>query len=131
MATTPISSKSMCSIKYIAETNYEKKSITTIITTAPPDESHKSHKYHCVQMLLQNLMCQADFGIITHNWVHYDNLGEPKDRPMPDFKIEKMCRDSDGLLDWTLENELHKLGNLWQYLRIPEGMVAFSKDEHT
>src|SRR3569833_3693575 len=29
---------------------------------SPPDELHKSHKRHCIHMLLQSLMCSADVG---------------------------------------------------------------------
>lgn len=67
---------------------------------SPPTDLHKGHKGHCVHMLLQTLMCNADVGIITHNWVHDDDYFEPKTRPFPDFSIEKKCRNFTKVMDW-------------------------------
>ncbi|KAK3315883.1 hypothetical protein B0H66DRAFT_459968, partial [Apodospora peruviana] len=68
--------------------------------SGPPDEFHRSHKAHCIHMLLQAVTRAADVGLISHNWVHNENIEEPKTRPMPDFNVVKMCRDFDSLLDW-------------------------------
>ncbi|KAG5912832.1 hypothetical protein E4U53_005132 [Claviceps sorghi] len=67
----------------------------------PPDELHRSHKSHCLHMLLQSLMCTADVGVVTHNWVHNEHVPEPKTRLMPDFNVVKKCADFDGLLAWA------------------------------
>lgn len=79
-------------------------------------------------MLLQNLMCNADVGIITHNWIHNENFQEPKTRPMADFSTEKMCRNFEGLLDWANENGVSNLGRKFGDLRIPEGAVIVPGD---
>lgn len=69
----------------------------------PPTELHIAHKAHCVHILLQTLMCNADVGIITHNWVHNEAYLAPKTRPFPDFNVVKKCRDFDALSRWLRE----------------------------
>lgn len=63
-------------------------------------ELDMSHKTHCVHMLLQNLMCNADTGIITHYWLHDELYSEPKTRPFADFSVEKKCRDFEAVMGW-------------------------------
>ena len=89
---------------------------------SPPDELHKSHKRHCIHMLLQSLMCSADVGIITHNWVRNENIPEPKIRPMPDFNVVKKCADFDGLLEWARENAVEDLNQKFSHLRYVPGV---------
>lgn len=61
------------------------------------------HKTHCVHMLLQALMCNADVGVITQSWVRNEAYKNPKTRPFPDFNIEKKCRDFDAVMHWLRE----------------------------
>ncbi|KAL1610822.1 hypothetical protein SLS60_002493 [Paraconiothyrium brasiliense] len=51
------------------------------------------HVDHCVDMLRQKLMCDADSGLITYSWLknHYN--------PHPNFNVQHKCRDYDRLLD--------------------------------
>lgn len=86
-----------------------------------PDEKRLSHKTHCVHLLLQTLMCSADVGIITHNWVHVERLKEPKTRPYPDFNVVKQCRDFDGLLGWVREKGVKDVHEKFPKLRYPGG----------
>lgn len=88
---------------------------------SPPDELHRAHKAHCIHMLLQTLMCTADVGIISHNWVHNEKIREPKTRPMPDFNMVKFCRDFDALLDWAREKGVKDLPRKWRQLKYTEG----------
>lgn len=71
---------------------------------SPRHELHRSHKSHCVHMLLQNLMCNADVGVITHNWLHDERYYAPKTRPFPDFSVAKQCRDFDAVMKWLRES---------------------------
>lgn len=71
---------------------------------APRNELHISHKTHCIHILLQSLMCNADVGIITHNWIYDEKYSDPKTRPFPDFSVEKKCRDFDSILRWLEED---------------------------
>ncbi|KAK4447006.1 hypothetical protein QBC34DRAFT_427803 [Podospora aff. communis PSN243] len=68
-----------------------------------PTELHLAHRAHCIHMLLQALMCNADVGIITHNWVHDERYSEPKTRAFPDFGVHKMCRNFDAVMGWLRE----------------------------
>ncbi|KAI9814389.1 MAG: hypothetical protein M1827_003245 [Pycnora praestabilis] len=60
----------------------------------------KVHIDHCVEMLRQFVMCNADAGIVTAHWI------EQRNRPWPDFNTKHVCRDFEGLLDWTREHQL-------------------------
>lgn len=88
----------------------------------PASELHHHHKAHCVHMLLQALMCSADVGIITHNWVHNERIEEPKTRPMSDFNVVKKCADFNGLLAWTRKNAVQDIKSKWPLLKYEPGM---------
>ena len=55
------------------------------------------HLQHCVSILLENLMCIADPGILTLNWI------DEADYPFPDFSVNKQCRNFEALMDWQQE----------------------------
>ena len=64
---------------------------------------------HCVEMLRQLLMCNADVGIISFHWV------KGYKRPYPDFNTWHQCRDFDQVLKWTQDHRLRsKSGHVWQ-----------------
>lgn len=58
-------------------------------------EVDELHFEHCIDMLRQKLMCDADPGIITFRWV------EGKTGPYPDFNTKHKCQDYQSLLDWN------------------------------
>jgi hypothetical protein len=92
---------------------------------------HVEHKKHCVHMLLQSLMCHADVDIVTHNWVHYENIGQPNRpyaEPFPDFNTVKQCRDFDSLLNWVHSNAVEDLSQKWKNLKKPEGVEIVQGD---
>jgi hypothetical protein len=95
---------------------------------AEADERRLSHKMHCIHMLLQVLMCSADVGIITHNWVHSEKLQEPKTRPFPDFNVVKKCRDFDAILDWVRETGVKDVHGKFPKLRHPAGVPIVPGD---
>ncbi len=55
---------------------------------------------HCADMLRQKLMCDADVGIITYNWLknHY--------APHPNFNVQHQCRDFDAVLQYALDHQI-------------------------
>ena len=55
---------------------------------------------HCVEMLRQFVMCHADVGVITHNWV------KDYPRPYPDFNTWHQCRDFENVLQWAKDHEM-------------------------
>lgn len=85
-------------------------------------EIHQSHKAHCIHMLLQALMCSADVGVITHNWVHNERIPEPKTRPMADFNVVKKCVNFEGLIEWTKKRSVKNWKKKWPSLRWEAGM---------
>ncbi|KAI1074525.1 hypothetical protein F5B20DRAFT_432849 [Whalleya microplaca] len=55
----------------------------------------RSHVDHCIDMLRQVLMCQADVGIVTYNWV------EGWADAYPDFSTQHKCRKFDRIVAWA------------------------------
>ncbi|KAI9803591.1 MAG: hypothetical protein M1825_001934 [Sarcosagium campestre] len=64
-----------------------------------PPELLRTHVDHCLEMLRQKLMCDADVGVITYNWV------EIRDQPWPDFNTKHKCRNFDAVFDWGVKNQ--------------------------
>lgn len=53
---------------------------------------------HCIEMLRQVLMCNADVGLITFDWV------AGFDVPFPNFSTPHKCRDFEKVYQWYEEN---------------------------
>jgi hypothetical protein len=82
------------------------------------DEVRTSHIMHCIHMVLQSLMCSADVGIITHNWIHNDLYKEgPKTRVFEDFNVVRKCRDFDTLLEWAQKHALKDTDKKYGHLK--------------
>ncbi|KAJ8121333.1 hypothetical protein ONZ43_g2184 [Nemania bipapillata] len=82
-----------------------------------PPLDFKTHIRHCMSLLLQNLMCDADVEIITHEW------NEEQPWPFPDFGPVKQCRDFDALLEWAESNKLPHARSRYMKHRPPVGWV--------
>ncbi|KID84411.1 hypothetical protein MGU_08373 [Metarhizium guizhouense ARSEF 977] len=98
-------------------------------TSIPPE--HAEHKKHCIHILLQNIMCHADVDIITHNWVHYENMdnrGRPYAEPLADFNLIKSCRDFAALLDWAFENAVDNWTAKWTKWEMPKDATLVHGD---
>ena len=54
---------------------------------------------HCIEMLRQNLMCNADLRVISHRWV------QDYDRPYPNFNTPHKCWDFDEILRYAYDHE--------------------------
>ncbi|KAK6072457.1 hypothetical protein SCUP234_09250 [Seiridium cupressi] len=65
------------------------------------DNEHifKTHIDHCIEILRQFVMCHADVGLVTSQWV------AGHDNPWPDFNTKQVCRDFDRILAWTRLHE--------------------------
>jgi len=61
----------------------------------------RSHLDHCIEMIRQNLMCVADVGVISYDWVSGWEV------PFPDFNTWHKCRNFDDILDWTTAHRVH------------------------
>ncbi|KZT69728.1 hypothetical protein DAEQUDRAFT_726394 [Daedalea quercina L-15889] len=74
---------------------------------APLDDSYQRnpdfyrvHLDHCIELLRQSLMCTADVGLITFDWVAEHR------NPWPNFSTQHRCRNFDKLVEW---NEAHSV----------------------
>ena len=80
------------------------------------------HVTHCIHNLVQYLMCTASTDVVTYNWVE----GKPK--PVPDFNINKKCRDFEGLLEWQNEHKLMDPREKWDDIEMPMGFEPLPTD---
>ncbi|KAG1883827.1 hypothetical protein F4604DRAFT_1516758, partial [Suillus subluteus] len=51
---------------------------------------------HCIEMIRQNIMCNADVKMITWDWV------QGLDTPYPNFNTRHQCRNFEKILDWAV-----------------------------
>ena len=51
---------------------------------------------HCADILRQKLVCDADVGIITYNWIKNHHA------PHPNFNVQHRCRDFDAVVRYAL-----------------------------
>ncbi|KAH6637216.1 hypothetical protein F5144DRAFT_601890 [Chaetomium tenue] len=58
---------------------------------------------HCIDMLRQALLCQADVGIITADWVEQPP-GSGRMAIVPDYSTEHKCRSFERVVQWADEN---------------------------
>ncbi|KAH7355385.1 hypothetical protein BKA65DRAFT_582307 [Rhexocercosporidium sp. MPI-PUGE-AT-0058] len=72
------------------------------------------HIGHCVDILMQNIMCNANTDLITLQWM------ETQDNPFPDFSINHRCRDFNALVDWREKNAVDM--EKWDEMTKPVGV---------
>ncbi|MCJ1415160.1 hypothetical protein MMC32_001491 [Xylographa parallela] len=65
-----------------------------------PAPDHYVHVNHCLDVLLQNLMCTAPLNPILHYWV------EGLEEPFPNFDDNHQCHDFDTVLSWFEEKSV-------------------------
>ncbi|KAG0697876.1 hypothetical protein DFH29DRAFT_944379, partial [Suillus ampliporus] len=59
------------------------------------------HLDHCIEMIRQNIMCNADVTMITWDWVERHRI------PYPNFNTRHQCRNFEKILDWAVEHAVH------------------------
>ena len=67
---------------------------------APPKEMHSIHINHCVDILMQNIMCSGHVSLATMHWV----ADHPY--PFPDMSVNRQCINFDKLAEWRKENTI-------------------------
>ncbi|KAI0014967.1 hypothetical protein F4780DRAFT_787819 [Xylariomycetidae sp. FL0641] len=55
---------------------------------------HWLHLQHCTDMLMQHLLCNADAGFLTYNWMEHEKY------PFPDMSVNRKCRDWRQIVDY-------------------------------
>jgi hypothetical protein len=78
---------------------------------------YASHLSHCVDALVQHLMCKASVDLITYNWVG------KQVHPFPDFDITHKCWDFEELLEWQEEHRVQGIKEKWEALVKPEDVT--------
>jgi len=76
---------------------------------------HWDHLYHCLDLLLQTLQCNANVDLITYNWM------EEIDIAQPDFNVKMVCRDWSALKKYQNENELDPWESVGGWKRPEDG----------
>ncbi|OAA55689.1 hypothetical protein ISF_07794 [Cordyceps fumosorosea ARSEF 2679] len=86
---------------------------------------HRTHTDHCVYVLLQSLMCNANGDVITNVWV------EGQRGPYPDFSVNKKCRDYGALMGWHERTQITDMER-YRQMEAPEGAFRWrmSQDFH-
>ncbi|KAL9584052.1 MAG: hypothetical protein Q9212_002351 [Teloschistes hypoglaucus] len=69
------------------------------VTFTDPPELLRTHVDHCIEMLRQKLTCDADVGVITHNWV------AQRETPWPNFNTLHQCRNWDAVVEWSEKHQ--------------------------
>ncbi|KAF2170055.1 hypothetical protein M409DRAFT_19664 [Zasmidium cellare ATCC 36951] len=77
------------------------------------------HLDHCIEMLRQVLMCNADAGVLTMNWV------ESHSQPYPNFNTWHKCRNFDSVMDWVRGSalQLENSENATVWPQVPGSVV--------
>ena len=55
-------------------------------------------------MIRQKLICDADVGVITHNWV------ARRDTPWPNFNTWHKCRNFNSIVEWSEKRNVYSDG---------------------
>lgn len=80
-----------------------------------PSERHVIHTNHCLYILLQSLLCDANTDIIPN--VYMDDYHNP----VPDFEIQRKCGNWQGVREWEREHSIVFNETTGKMLRKPEG----------
>ncbi|MCJ1391221.1 hypothetical protein MMC18_004083 [Xylographa bjoerkii] len=82
-----------------------------------PPHTVRVHLDHCIEMLRQFLMCNADAGLYTHRWI------ENYPRPYPNFNTWHKCRNFENVLEYAKSHQI-KPPPGWHY-PVPAGAHIF------
>ena len=86
-----------------------------------PTERHRWHTNHCLYIILQSLICDANTDLIPQVWL--------KDYPWPtpDFNINRKCGNLAGVKGWERE---HRVDNdLREKMAKPHGQAVLPMSE--
>ncbi|PLB44957.1 hypothetical protein P170DRAFT_450016 [Aspergillus steynii IBT 23096] len=60
----------------------------------------RKHLDHCIDILRQNIMCNGDTSVITHNWV------QGYEFPYPNFNTKHKCRRFEKIVEWEKDHQV-------------------------
>ncbi|TVY34337.1 Cyclochlorotine biosynthesis protein [Lachnellula subtilissima] len=85
-------------------------------------DDRQEHRYkltgvdHCADNLRQKLMCDADAGVITYDWLTHHK------HPVPNFNTVHKCRDLDAVWKWHAKHRAPASGT-GELMKTPDSVV--------
>jgi hypothetical protein len=83
-----------------------------------PSERHKIHSSHCLYIILQSLMCDANTDMIPHVYL------EDYAWPVPDFEINRKCGNFGGVKKWEATHSVMLNDTTLKLLEKAEGQKS-------
>ncbi len=83
-----------------------------------PPIFQQAHLNHCLDSLLQDLMCQGDAHLNFFQWI------EGQSGPQPDFAVNRQCRDFYAMRRWYDENTIPNFKERAKTYKLPPGQEA-------
>ncbi|KAI1098230.1 hypothetical protein F4804DRAFT_132908 [Jackrogersella minutella] len=82
---------------------------------------HWVHIQHCLGMMMEHLLCNADAGFLTYNWVEHEKY------PFPDMSVRKQCRDWTQLVEYRDSHAVNE--SLYLNWAKPEGITQLKQPQ--
>lgn len=80
------------------------------------------HLRHCTDMLMQHMLCTADTGFLTYNWM------EKWDHPWPDMSVHRQCKDWRLLEEYRDTYGVPDIDKYDNYIK-PEGATELKQPQ--
>lgn len=65
-----------------------------------PSERHRRHTNHCIHVILQSLLCDANTDLIPQVWM------EDYSWPTPRFTFNRKCGNIEGIREWEKDHKI-------------------------
>ncbi|KAI2472892.1 hypothetical protein F4781DRAFT_427984 [Annulohypoxylon bovei var. microspora] len=85
------------------------------------NDIHWIHIQHCVGMMMEHLLCNADAGFLTYNWMEHEK------HPFPDMSVQKQCRDWRQLAEYRDAHGVNE--TLYLNWKKPEGITQLKQHQ--
>ncbi|KAI0887846.1 uncharacterized protein GGS22DRAFT_197761 [Annulohypoxylon maeteangense] len=85
------------------------------------NDIHWVHIQHCVGMMMEHTLCNADAGFMTYNWMEHEKY------PFPDMSVRKQCRDWRQLIEYRDTHSVNK--TLYSNWKKPEGVTQLKQPQ--
>ncbi|KAI1211437.1 uncharacterized protein F4807DRAFT_466691 [Annulohypoxylon truncatum] len=82
---------------------------------------HWIHIQHCVGMMMEHMLCNADAGFLTYNWMEHEKY------PFPDMSVQKQCRDWRQLVEYRDAHGVNE--TLYVNWKKPEGITQLKQPQ--
>ncbi|KAI1457008.1 hypothetical protein F4805DRAFT_203833 [Annulohypoxylon moriforme] len=85
------------------------------------NDIHWIHIQHCVGMMMEHTLCNADAGFLTYNWMEHEKY------PFPDMSVQKQCRDWHRLVEYRDAHGVNE--TLYLNWKKPEGVTQLKQPQ--